>query len=101
MLLAWIMLSQNGKDLPAKVLEKMVASAISLEQSLAPKPTTTPSKATLIQPASALPQSTTYYRWTDEQGQIGYSADLPENVSSFEAIVLDRQPEPSSRPTYP
>ena len=86
------MLSQTGKDLPAKVLETMAASANSFEQSLAPKPTATPSKAMLIQPASALPQTTTYYRWTDDQGQTGYSADLPEHVSAFKAIVLDRQP---------
>lgn len=101
MLLAWIMLSQNGKDLPAKVLEKMAAGAISLEQSLAPKPAAAPSKFTLTQPASALPQTTTYYRWTDEQGQTGYSADLPEHVTSFKAIVLDRRPEPSARSAYP
>jgi hypothetical protein len=100
-LLAWIALSQNGRDLPAKVLESIAAGANSFEQSLAPKPTAAPSKSTLIQPASALPQTITYYRWTDNQGQTGYSADLPEDVSSFKAIVLDRRAGPSAQPTYP
>lgn len=80
---AWWALHSSGTSLPASVL-KEVRQHIS---NSAPK-VTMPS-ISLPSLRSALPQTRTYYRWTDSEGNTGYASELPANVSSFRAIVLN------------
>ncbi len=79
---AWWALSSSGSTLPASVLKKMGEHIEISAPSLSVPEIELP---TLSNP---LPQTRTYYRWTDKDGNTGYTQDLPADVSSFKTIVL-------------
>lgn len=82
LLIAWWALHQSGTSLPAKVLQQM-----SEQVNISP-PTVELPAISLPKAADLLPQSRTFYRWTDKSGNTGYSHHLPDDVSEFKAIVL-------------
>gem|GEM_PF-5832285 len=83
LLVAWWVLHQSGTGLPTKVLEQMGAQVSKNTPSLALPDIRLP------QIGDMLPQTRTYYRWTDKDGNTGYSQNLPDNVNEFKTIVLD------------
>ncbi|MGB0866356.1 MAG: DUF4124 domain-containing protein [Granulosicoccaceae bacterium] len=96
LLIAWLLMSQSKASLHAKAAERHVARQANVEDTTTNKPASPvaePTSAVVAQSVqldtrSPLPQTATYYKWTDHQGRTGYSTELPERVRSFEAIVL-------------
>ena len=83
LLVAWRVLHQSGTGLPSKVLQQMGA------QVAKHTPSVTLPDVKIPNIGEMLPQTRTFYRWKDNDGNIGYSHDLPDNVTEFKAIVLD------------
>ncbi len=99
-LAAWWALQQGGGKLPSQVLEQIGSHIekntpdIQMPDIAAALPDVSiPDvgipEVSLPEVISPLPNTLTYYRWTDRNGNTGYSKVLPEQVSSYETIVLN------------